>query len=456
MKLRVLAVATLPLSLLMACSTQGTSPDAERGPADDLWVQANEVKPDKPWIVGLGDSYSSGEGGRWATNGYDNALIGTNGGWLVGSVEQVYGDGDGQESAPFCHRTATAPMFANADYNVKNLACSGAMTNSYFKSYGRVAPGIDFVDEETELGRMRGQALQLQEFAEGKEIDAVTLGISGNDVGFSEILGECFVTFLKPVGDERCKDSQQSKKLINDVVKVEVTEDIAKAVKNVNTAMKKAGHKPDSWRLIFLQYPSPVPSSDKIEYDEGYDRQTDGGCGLFNEDLDWANSTVLPFVNGLIRDGAALANKKHTNLAPTTVLNVNPAYDGHRVCETGTERPEPAGTGLPPSSVGETAEWFRFASVEVAELDPEAHDGIEPMHPNYFGQRVGASCVHEALEYTGPASELNCTRAGDPEFDDQMPPFLTNVSVAPSGSTDSSASPSASPASSPASPTSSN
>ena len=133
------------------------------------------VKEGKPWIVGVGDSFMSGEAGRWASNGTDNAPVGGNGGWLVGSIDQVYGDSvEYTESIPACHRSATAPMFTGWDVNHANLACSGALTESFVNDFGQAKPGIDFASITAGDGQVvDGQATALQEFAASHEVSAV-------------------------------------------------------------------------------------------------------------------------------------------------------------------------------------------------------------------------------------------------------------------------------------------
>jgi len=81
----VMAAAVLSLT---ACMSQ--PPEAAPAEADNLWQQAREVTPGEPWLVGVGDSFISGEGGRCASNGTSNAQIPWNGGWLLGSSYQAY------------------------------------------------------------------------------------------------------------------------------------------------------------------------------------------------------------------------------------------------------------------------------------------------------------------------------------------------------------------------------
>ncbi|NQU37654.1 MAG: hypothetical protein HQ526_08700, partial [Actinobacteria bacterium] len=410
----VAAAASFALLGLSACSSDPAPIDIT-GPPDTLWNEARDGVTGQPWVVGLGDSYISGEGGRWASNGTDNAQFSGTGGWLLGTVDQVYGDApDGTETIPFCHRTATAPMFIGEGWNSKNLACSGAETGSFVSKDNRLKPGIDFADSATAAGQLVGQAKRLQEFATNNDVKVVALSIGGNDLGFSDIIGACVTGWLKP-GKTLCKDSETVAKNINPQTKKIVKEKITAAVFNVNRAMRAAGKKPNEWRLVYSVPPSPLPVAADIDFpDTGYSRQTEGGCGIHDEDLDYANSVILPFVKDSIAGGVAGA-RELPDMAPITVLDNSNALNGHRLCETGTNRPA-AGTGLPPNALGDEVEWVRFLSLDIEISHPEVHDAIEAMHPSYFGQRVLGSCMRAAVETPETTPELACTRPTDATF----------------------------------------
>ncbi len=425
-----LSVLALTASLLIAgCSAQTVAPPPP-GPPDNLWQLAREEQPNEPWVVGMGDSYISGEAGAWASNGADNAEYSGFGGWLLGSDDQVYGDSpEGTESIPFCHRSATAPMFVGSGYNVKNLACSGATTASAIDSLGRIKPGIDFVDVATTNGRATGQALDLQNFAKDHDVKVVALSIIGNDIGFSNIIAICVTAFLTPGAENDCNSSPAVGQYYNPVARTQYIERVATAVQNINTAMTNAGKSPKDWRLIYDMYPIPVPTSKEIAFDQSYARQAEGGCGMFNADLDWSNSTLMPWIYDIIATGVRQARTDNPRLAPVTLLDNRNTLDGHRLCEIGTQRP-PASTGIPPNSLGDDTEWVRFLSLVVSEFHASSPRAIEMMHPNYFGQRAIASCVRAVIDYPGTPAALACSPQGDVTYDAQTPPLLTNLRVA--------------------------
>lgn len=377
------------------------------GKPDTLWEQARIVKPNKPWVVGVGDSFMSGEGGRWASNGTDNATVEFNGGWLVGTVDQVYGDSVSYtESIPGCHRTATAPMFTGADVNHANLACSGAQTTSLVNQYGSAKPGIDFETIVSGAGQqVSGQATQLQEFAATHDVDVVMMSIGGNDMGFADIIAQCVTNWIEGTP---CSNSEFIASKVNPAVRKIITRRVVKSIENINTAMTKAGKVPGTWKLLVQLPPSPVPDSSQIKFEDfAFDRQAFGGCGMLDADLDFSNDTLLPYLDSIITDAVAVARKdpKH---APMTVVDMEKALVGHRLCEQGTTRP-PAGTGIPPDGFGQNVEWVRFISIIAAETAPTSPDAQEGMHPNYFGQRALASCMTMAVELPVTTQRADCS-----------------------------------------------
>ncbi len=413
-------ISAVAAVVLVGCST--TSEPEITGVPDTLWEQVKVVKPDKPWVVGVGDSFMSGEGGRWASNGSDNATLKFVGGWLVGTVDQVYGDGvNYTESIPGCHRTATAPMFTGADVNHANLACSGAQTNSMVNKYGNAKPGIDFETITSGAGQqVQGQATQLQEFAAKHDVEVVTMSIGGNDMGFPEMVLACVSNWI--IGAP-CKNSDLIASRVNPAVQEIVTKRVTGSIENINTAMTRAGKAPGTWRLLIQLPPSPVPGSGQMEYqDFAFNRQAYGGCGMLDVDLDFANDTLLPYLDSIITDAVGVARKDPKN-APMTIVDMEKALYGHRLCEKGTTRP-PGGTGIPPDGFGQNVEWVRFISVIAAATDSVPFDTEEGMHPTYFGQRALASCMTLAVETNAATPRVGCSLSSPLSFGEQALPQM--------------------------------
>ena len=112
-------------------------------------AQADGPGSGTPWVVSVGDSYISGEAGRWAGN--------TNNGE---SIHDALGNGayydnaaNSAEQINRCHRSKAAEVHIGGGVSSLNLACSGAKTGTYTDgSYFK--PGLDFYNS----GGNQGQA----------------------------------------------------------------------------------------------------------------------------------------------------------------------------------------------------------------------------------------------------------------------------------------------------------
>src|ERR1700712_1535417 len=117
------------------------------------------------WAVSLGDSYISGEAGRWVGNSNDSSqtdALGASAYWDAGTGEAIVG----------CHRSKSAEI-AFGTISSANLACSGAKTaTSAYSSGNDFKPGLDFYDDGA--GHL-GQALALQNFAATHRVSMVAV-----------------------------------------------------------------------------------------------------------------------------------------------------------------------------------------------------------------------------------------------------------------------------------------
>ena len=98
----------------------------------------------EPEIVSIGDSYISGEAGRWAGNvaGDDDASVDR---IDLGATSYYDNNGNSGELIPGCHRSKESEVqIFVADVRKINLACSGATTDTFYTSDGLFKPGIDF------------------------------------------------------------------------------------------------------------------------------------------------------------------------------------------------------------------------------------------------------------------------------------------------------------------------
>ena len=156
-------------------------------------------------IVSLGDSFISGEAGRWNGNslnlfgtrdGTDRAARCTFGIFCSYDAARVYGP----THASGCHRSDVATI-KSAGISVSekiNLACSGARSVHIWRaSQG----GQSFKGEAP-------QADQLLTVAQQKNVKLVVLTILANDVSFSDHVINCTVSWIVGLGP--CNQAQQA------------------------------------------------------------------------------------------------------------------------------------------------------------------------------------------------------------------------------------------------------
>ena len=154
----------------------------------------------------LGDSYISGEAGRWEGNsntqfasrdGTDRAYTG---GCCSYDTSRVYLGGSDDNG---CHRSDLAEILSNAISVAEkvNLACSGATTANVI----RASQGGQSHDGEAP------QADQLVAVAQRDAVKLVVLSIGGNDLGFADIIQACATDWTTSSADdpEYCYDDQQ-------------------------------------------------------------------------------------------------------------------------------------------------------------------------------------------------------------------------------------------------------
>jgi hypothetical protein len=200
--------------------------------------------------VSIGDSYISGEAGRWQGNSI-NPLPGNDGtdracvGGLLCTVDQsrVYvppSDTDG------CHRSDVAEILSAPLPVVRrvNLACSGAVTDNVYRSSNCGQP----------QNGEAPQADQLLAVARAYRVKIIFLSIGGNDLGFASIVENCFERYTAKLGP--CMPSQQPALAARlPAVRLKVQ----KAIDEIRAVMTQAGYRTTDYRLVLQGYPSVVP-----------------------------------------------------------------------------------------------------------------------------------------------------------------------------------------------------
>lgn len=340
------------------------------------------VPAGNPTVVILGDSYISGEAGRWAGNTNSDSSRTD----ALGS--SAYWDTPTGEAIANCHRSKVAEVFITVPgVDAVNLACSGAKTGT--TTSGDFKPGIDFYSDTS--GR-KGQARALQDLAATKNVKLVVLSIGGNDFNFASIVQTCVTNFLLSPSwwpDYCYDDSSVSSNFTTTAVSNNTTK-IRTAIQNVKAAMANSGYAASDWKLVVQTYPSPIPKASGFRYSQsGYTRQNTGGCGFWNRDADWANDTAIVKINGAVRSAATAEG--------VPVLELQSAFNGRRLCENtvGLLEEKSVATWQSTGAVDKT-EWI--AQIRTVSTVFGPYQVQESIHPNYWGQQALQSCVRQVWD----------------------------------------------------------
>lgn len=345
-------------------------------------------------VVSMGDSYISGEGGRWKGNSLTNSAnrTGTDRAWVSGSSydpAKVYGT-----TAGGCHRSDSAEVKsagAIADVAV-NLACSGAVSQNVFRASNG---GVSYKDEAP-------QADQLAAVAASNNVKVIALSIGGNDLGFADIITDCALDFA--LWNSYCYDDQQEgvDRKIDGVMA-----GVGKSVDEIRAVMRGAGYTDSSYRIVLQSYPSPIPRGAENRYTQSdWSRLNTGGCPFWNRDSDWARDSLVPQIANRIKGVAAAKGVQF--------LDLRDMLQGREVCAKASKL---VSTSAPASA--KTSEWARW-------IDSSETQGLiqESMHPNYFGQLAAGRCL--ALAVAQPATaNVGCKNTAG---SDQSGMYLSPVS----------------------------
>jgi len=334
-------------------------------------------------IVSLGDSFISGEGGRWMGNGRDRfgSRSGTDraafdcGRWggCRHDPHRIYGASEDNG----CHRSDVAPILSApvAVGAAVNLACSGARI-------GNVLPAAEGGQS------LRGEPAQLDQLAavaRRDEVRLVVVTVGANDIGFGGegIGGALAWARSSPSEPHLCRHRAQAD---IEAALPTMQHGLNRALRAARATLREAGYRRRDYRLVAMGYASPFPTGRMIRYPEsGWSRLTEGGCPLWNADASWAAGWATPAIAAAMRVAAAGAGAEF--------LDLQHALDGHRLCDRRDRLAGPAG----PSPL--SAEWVR-------RLDFAQGSVRESLHPNAYGQRAIGACI--GLLYARPRGDYAC------------------------------------------------
>ena len=354
-----------------------------------------------PNVVSVGDSYISGEAGRWAGNASSESYVDA-----LGATAYFDNASNTGESIPGCHRSKSNETKIGGGVVGKDLACSGATTATQPYSSGNdFKPGLDFYDDGA---GHQGQAKMLQSYATSHNVKLVTVSIGGNDFNFAGIVTDCVEDFLYSPSwyPDYCKDdSVVTSEMTSSNVTAKTTA-IKNALLNVNTAMRNAGYASTQFTILVQDYPSPIPNSSGFRYSQsGYTRQSTGGCGFWNADADYANGTLLPTIDNAVKNAAA-----QTGLANVKTMELRSAFNGRRLCENTVNRVDATSysSWSTPGAV-DHIEWFQ--GIRTVTASGSDYYVQESLHPDYLAQLGLRNCVRQAYNGGTPRGGT-CTIAG--------------------------------------------
>jgi GDSL-like Lipase/Acylhydrolase family len=366
--------------------------------------------PPKPQIaaVVLGDSFSSGEGGRWAGNGdlvqrsADPTLGGTDRAGHV-DLKSIY---EAKSVDNLCHRSMAAPisylddlLYPDHFNRVFNLACSGARA----KNLWPLAEGGEAFRGEAP------QITQLGALAAQHDIKLIVVGIGGNDMGFADAITECILAWvtkhMTPADSASCIGALESDILRRiDGVQPKLTRTVELIRKEMSARNR------NDYQIVLMGYPNILPDFNSFKYEAG-DRRL-RKCPFNGPDAQWIEDRLVPALNDMVARAARDAK--------VSFISLENAFDGHRLCEAGTTRPvnlrfvtDKEGewvrfvdydTTDKVAYLAKVLLWQQFFSIPPLALVPGVIDELkkadqgdlqESLHPNHFGQQAVGTCLRQ-------------------------------------------------------------
>jgi hypothetical protein len=277
------------LSLEVTSSNSSASGIYELAPTDSIGHLTD--------YIGLGDSYTSGEGA------FD---------YLAGT----------DTNSSKCHLSSRSyPLLLTRDLfsaaGGHSVACSGAVINdvgSTSHSYrGQMKNGASF-GELLKSGALNNiQAnfspgyISQHRFVQHYQPWVATVSIGGNDIGFSDILQTCVEPHIsRHTSDQTCYNTYESRQ--------EVIQLIDRTVPHWTALYKQLQAEDPGVQLYAIGYPSIASDT--------------GTCGLNvrlgKEELEFAEA-LITYLNSSIQQAANAANAPY--------VDISHALDGHRLCE---------------------------------------------------------------------------------------------------------------------------
>jgi len=338
--------------LAVALTASGLTAVALAGPA-----AADGPGSGAPWVASVGDSYMSGEAGRWAGSSNTSSAYAD----ALGSTAYFDNAGNTGELIGRCHRSKAQESFIG-----------GGSERARPRLLGR--PGCCRRSRRRTTSRWLWSAF------------------GGNDFNFASIVQSCVTDFLGSPSwfPDYCNDDSSVKANFTAANISAVQAKVATGLQNVRAAMRNAGYADSAWSMVVQTYPSPIPNSTGFRYSQsGYTRQSVGGCGFWNKDADWANATALPTINATVRNAITASG-----VAGVKTLELASAFNGRRLCENTVGLYEEKGlTSWQQMGAVDQTEWVN--QIRTVSTIGSKYYIQESLHPNYWAQMGLRSCVRQ-------------------------------------------------------------
>ena len=382
------AVSLLGVNAAMGAETAAAQVTGERGGT--------------PLVVGMGDSFMSGEGGRFAGNVYEK--LASDGAYDYGDNNytwQSYRDSWNNtisEARPEwrCHRSDSSVVNTLAARNpgsvAVNLACSGAVTGNI------VTAG--------QLGEA-SQLVQLKALLNNPsyKVSTIVVSIGGNDMKFGEVMTDC----TQIVNKINCGTNGEKNKLT--AIADKARGDITRTLDSITQAMREAGYEDGSYNFVYQSAPNLFATSgNRYGTPDNWFGNSYGespGVPMSNGTVDWMATDGQPFINAAMSSAVAGASNKRI-----TFLDVSSAFSGHELSNTATQQIKKSNVSKLGYPVAATAEWVvPINSNYIAGSIGNTNRQQESYHPNRFGQQALAACVDQAIKQgtTAQSTRVACT-----------------------------------------------
>lgn len=351
--------------------------------------------------ISMGDSFISGEGGRFAGSIYGTP---TNDGAVDGGphnrgdiYQSIVGDKTFKKgefpSNEACHRSDSAEIRVAAKslgYTPMNLACSGAVTKNF--------------DDVKQRDYENTQLTNLQKIASDREnydIKLIAVSIGGNDLKFADLLTDATQITARHDAEKEglWRDGGQS---LLPTVKKRVTN----TLDNITQIMRANGYKDGSYRFTYQGYPNIFSSSKERHRAGSWPMASwwkEGiGVPLSDATVDYSRRIIVPEINQTLRDAAADSINGKIQF-----MNIQNLFAGHELSNSNTQL---VFTNIfnQKTPAQNTAEWVvPINSNYIGGSVFNTSRQNESFHPNYFGQLALGECLTATTHMN--KQEVTCT-----------------------------------------------